>query len=199
MDFFDVIKDVNLLARILVLKVLLDKLKTSKPNYVEMFKGYTVADFRALKDLILLMQESEELGPLDSSILKQDIDTLLTRAQQKPSAGPTFPKYKSKSKAFPPLGISPNIHSFTTQVTRELKKLQCKNKSYPKRDNMTPQLRKAATALQKNTNIIIKSADKGGNTVIMDRPQYVDMCFRILNNRDWYAESTVDAFHKANA
>lgn len=56
MDVFDVIKDVNLFARKLLLKVLVNKPKTSQPNYAEMFQGYTLADFRALKDLILLMQ-----------------------------------------------------------------------------------------------------------------------------------------------
>lgn len=61
MDVFDVIKDVHLFSRKLLLKVLVDKSKTTKPNYAELFKGYTVADFRALKDVILLMQESENL------------------------------------------------------------------------------------------------------------------------------------------
>lgn len=105
-DVFDIVKDVNLFARKLILKVLLDK-SSSKPNYLELFKGYTVADFRALKDLILLMQESEELGSLDSSILEQDIETLLARAQHRPSDNLIFPRYKSKSKTFPPPGDQP--------------------------------------------------------------------------------------------
>lgn len=196
---FDVIKDIHLFSRKLLLKVVLDKSKTTKPNYAELSKGYTVADFRALKDVILLMQESEALGPLDASILEQDVDTLLSRAKQIPSEGLSFPKYKSKSQAFPPLGISPNIYLFTTQVTRELRKLQSKRKSYAGKDNMTSELRKAIVALQKNTDIVIKPADKGGNTVVMDRPLYTEMGLKILHNKDWYAESTMEAFHLANS
>lgn len=76
-DIFECIKDVNLFARKLFLKVLLDKFKTEKPNYTEMFTEYTVADFWALKDLILLMQDNQELDSLDSSILNQDISSPL--------------------------------------------------------------------------------------------------------------------------
>lgn len=71
-------------ARKLVLKVLMEKSHLEKPHYNELFRGYTVADFKALKDIILLMQENQELGDLDSSILSQDIDTLMTRSKTVP-------------------------------------------------------------------------------------------------------------------
>lgn len=58
LNVFDCITDINLFARKVLLKVFLDKSKIVKPNYSEMSKGFTVADFRALKDLILLMQEN---------------------------------------------------------------------------------------------------------------------------------------------
>lgn len=32
----------------------------------------------------------------------------------------------------------------------------------------------------------------------MDRPQYTEMCLKILSNKDWYAESTLEAFHLSN-
>lgn len=60
LDIFECVKDVNLFARKLLLKVMLDKSNPDKPNYTELFSGYTVADFRALKGLILLMQENQE-------------------------------------------------------------------------------------------------------------------------------------------
>lgn len=80
-DIFECVKDVNLFARKLVLNVLMDKAKSQKPNYSELFKGYTVAAFKALKDLILLMQKNEELGSLNSSILNQDMSTLMSRSE----------------------------------------------------------------------------------------------------------------------
>lgn len=143
-----------------MLKVLLDKSKTPRPNYAELFKGYTVADFIALKDLILLMQESEELGPLDSSVLEQDLDSLMAITEQpsNPKELP-FPKYKPKSKSLPPLGMSPNVNAITAQV-KEFKDLKCKHKK-GKGDNF------------RHPDIIIKMADKGGNTIVMDRPLYV--------------------------
>lgn len=63
---------------------------------------------------------------------------------------------------------------------------------------MTSELRKAVVALQKTTDIVIKPADKGGNTVVMDHPLYTEMCLKILHNKNWYAESTMEAFHLAN-
>lgn len=60
LDVFSCVKEVNLFSRKLLLKTLLDKKQKYKPNYAELFKGYTVAVFRALKDLILLMQENQE-------------------------------------------------------------------------------------------------------------------------------------------
>lgn len=53
-------------------------------------------------------------------------------------------------------------------------------------DNLSPRLRQALTSLQKNSELIIKPADKGGNLVVMDRTKYELMCLRILKNREWY-------------
>lgn len=58
LDIFDSIEDLNLFASKVLLKVLQDRYQVDKPNYSEIFRGYTIADFRALKDLILLMQEN---------------------------------------------------------------------------------------------------------------------------------------------
>lgn len=60
--------------------------------------------------------------------------------------------------------------------------------SYPRSssDNLFPQLRKALVSLQNNKELIIKSADKGGKLVVMDRRNYEQMCLHILHNREWY-------------
>lgn len=100
LDTFDCVKDYNLFARKFVLKVLMEKKRFEKPNYAELCKGYTVEDFKALKDLILLMQGSEEIGELDSSILGQDIDTLMVRSREVNEESQNPKKYKLKSSPF---------------------------------------------------------------------------------------------------
>lgn len=87
------------------------------------------------------------------------------------------------------------------QVTKELKDLKCVHGKGGggRGDNLSPALRKAATALQKNQDIIIKMADKGGNTVMMDRPLYIEMCHRMLKNKEWYIGSDMEAFKRANS
>lgn len=64
-----------------MLKVLLDKSYSQKPNYADLFKGYAVAHFWTLKDLILLMQGNQELNNLETSILEQDLVTLVEWAE----------------------------------------------------------------------------------------------------------------------
>ena len=49
-------------------------------------------------------------------------------------------------------------------------------------DNLTPHERQALRNLQKRQDIIIKPADKGSGTVVMDRTWYVDECNRQLND-----------------
>lgn len=40
--------------------------------------------------------------------------------------------------------------------------------------------------ITRNDEIIIKPSDKGGNVVVMDKTQYIEMCNKILNNQEWY-------------
>lgn len=72
-------------------------------------------------------------------------------------------------------------------MTKELRNLQLT--SY-KNTNLNPKLRKALRSLQTNKEIVIKPADQGGNTVVMDQVQYSDMCSAILSNRNWYEQSS---------
>ena len=51
----------------------------------------------------------------------------------------------------------------------------------PVRDNLTTRERHALKRLRRRNDIVIKSADKGSGTVVMDRNGYVDECLRQLN------------------
>ena len=46
--------------------------------------------------------------------------------------------------------------------------------------------KQALRELQENTLIVIKPADKGGSSVIMDRCQYIEEALRQLSNTDHY-------------
>lgn len=56
MDSFETIKDINLFARKSLLKSLYTKQMTNEPEIASNLKA---ADFRALRDLNLLLQENE--------------------------------------------------------------------------------------------------------------------------------------------
>lgn len=51
---------------------------------------------------------------------------------------------------------------------------------------MSQKEKQALKILKQNSNITIKSSDKGGNIVVMDNTFYIDMCEKILSNKDWY-------------
>lgn len=59
--------------------------------------------------------------------------------------------------------------------------------------------RQALISLQRNKTIVIKPADKGGNTVILDSVQYRDMCNKILSYMEWYKPSSVDEMECAHS
>lgn len=81
-DTFEIIKDLHLFARKLYLWVLLDRSSEREINFTELFKGHSGQDFFALKDLILLFQESENLQASDLVVLNLEVDELLANHQE---------------------------------------------------------------------------------------------------------------------
>lgn len=76
---------------------------------LEHTKNYTMQEFRALRDLMLLYEESNpEPAQTQSSII---VNTQTT-------------KFKAKSKKFPNLNLCPEIWTFLTQTIKLLKKHQ---------------------------------------------------------------------------
>ena len=55
---------------------------------------------------------------------------------------------------------------------------------------------KALTKLRKRSDIVIKPADKGSGTVIMDYSWYVDECHRQLNDTKYYQKQSSDLTSK---
>ena len=59
-------------------------------------------------------------------------------------------------------------------------------KREPVLDNLTSRGRHALKSLKKRNDIVIKSADKGSATVVMDRDWYINECLRQLNDTKFY-------------
>ena len=58
--------------------------------------------------------------------------------------------------------------------------------------SLTPAERQAVTSLKKNSNIVVKPADKGGATVIMNKADYITEADRQLSNAAFYSPLTRD-------
>ena len=54
------------------------------------------------------------------------------------------------------------------------------------RDNLTPSERSAIAELRRNSDIVIKPADKGSATVVVDRSAYITEAYRQLHNPHYY-------------
>lgn len=77
----------------------------------------------------------------------------------------------------PPIGDISAVDIFMDLVLRDLTKLKIHHSP-----NCTPSEFEAIRSLERDSNIIIKSSDKGGNTVLMDRDQYITMCNNLLSD-----------------
>lgn len=108
LDLFETIKDLNLFACNLILRVLYDKKPI--PSAEEIFgQDLTIHEFRYLE---ALAAESNLLDLIDTI----DLETILDEV------GKT-PKPKKKSSTFPHLNLNPNINAFVLQVTKKLETL----------------------------------------------------------------------------
>lgn len=110
---------------------------------------------------------------------------------------PKFKTFQEKSNWVPHFTLLPNeivetlkdIDDATLKLIRETGKIQRKNDCFLKlceKDNLTQEERDSIVKLRKNENIIIKSADKGGATVIMDKKNYIFEADRQLNDTKYY-------------
>ena len=59
-------------------------------------------------------------------------------------------------------------------------------------DNLTKDKRQALRNLKKRQHIIIKPADKGSGTVVMDKSWYIDECNRQVNDAKFYRQPDGD-------
>ena len=88
--------------------------------------------------------------------------------------------FRTKSNWTPPLHRDLALDTFLDAVGHDLFKL----KPAPVRD--TTRERHASKMLSKRTDIVIKSADKGSRTVVMNRDWCINECLRQLNDTKFY-------------
>lgn len=98
MDSFEVIKDINLFARRLLFKSLYTKQISKEPEIAPNLKA---ADFRALRDLNLLLQESECV----EEFWEEDLDGDESEEEMEENMNDTIKKFKRKSHIVFPLSI----------------------------------------------------------------------------------------------
>lgn len=109
-------------------------------------------------------------------------------------------KFIEKSEWIPPdKKITPStheiIHKLEQMTAHILKKYPKKLDEYKKEDyyyvknlkqNLTRDQKQAMTQLRNNTDIIIKPADKGGLTCIMNKTAYLEEAYNQLNDTKYY-------------
>ena len=92
-----------------------------------------------------------------------------------------FPKI---SRWCPPIIKDNPIEEFSKNLKKEI--LHCSNKKT--KDNISKAEKQALQELKNNNDIIIKQADKGGATVLMDRVDYMNECNKQLEDKQYYTE-----------
>ena len=98
------------------------------------------------------------------------------------------PKFKHPSSAEPQPGPAA-LEAFALINELELAKTVGTS---PKKQNLSRSERKAITELTNNDKIVIKPADKGGATVVLNRSDYIAEAERQLQDDRFYKELTVD-------
>uniref|UniRef100_A0A8C5WAS4 Reverse transcriptase domain-containing protein n=1 Tax=Leptobrachium leishanense TaxID=445787 RepID=A0A8C5WAS4_9ANUR len=83
--------------------------------------------------------------------------------------------------------ISKEIETFEQMIHMDIRKLQFNiNKSKFKPKNLTPSEYKGYIQLKQDHDLVIKSADKGGGVVVLDREQYHQEAMRLLSDQSTY-------------
>lgn len=184
LDNFETVKDIFLFARKLLLKSMYTKTNKREETIA---RNLRAADFKALRDLNLLLQESEgvESGWLDAWESDDSEDEKIDNTQQ-------HKQFKRKLHRFPALNQNPALALFVKQTTKEIESLN-KDKSVR---NLSFEQQNALQSLKNNLDITIKGSDKGGNIVLMDNSKYEDMCLKILNNRTCYRKISASLANK---
>jgi hypothetical protein len=104
-------------------------------------------------------------------------------------------KKKGNTGWTPPHGLNTHLDLYLNLTSKELSEHIPRPKQ---RHNLPPRLRAALRRLKDDQNIIIKPADKGGATVILNKDDYVSEANRQLTRPDHYRKLPKDFTPKIN-
>ena len=93
-----------------------------------------------------------------------------------------------KSSWTPPPNRDPVLDLYIDTIERDIMTA----KPTGIRDNLTRRERQALKKLKHGTNFVIKPADKGSGTVVMSRKDYMNECYRQLNDNKFYEKLDKD-------
>lgn len=117
-----------------------------------------------------------------------------------PTIGPTMglplgvdlSSCRKQSKWQPPTTFH-TVEAFIKLVERDVSRIKWHlPHTYGRQNNFTRSEREALQNLEADTSIIIKPADKGGATVILDRSQYQNMVHQLLSDETVYEKVPCD-------
>ena len=104
----------------------------------------------------------------------------------------TTHRYKKTSTWTPPKNLDPALDSYIHNIERDITNMQPTKIS----DNLTTQERDALQKLTRRTDIVIKPADKGSGTVVMDKQFYINECNQQLTDTKFYEKHDNDVTDK---
>ncbi len=96
--------------------------------------------------------------------------------------------FRTPSAWTPTSGRSTALDAYLSNITDQI----LHSTNHPTKSNLTHAEKEALLRLSMNDNIEIKSADKGGAIVVMNRSDYKQECLRQLRNKDHYARTGTD-------
>ncbi|XP_053575200.1 DNA helicase B [Bombina bombina] len=103
----------------------------------------------------------------------------------------SFSGFKKLSVFYPIQSRGTILETFFKRVENDLTLLASRTETsgeFKTKSNLTVTERKAISDLQKNNNIVIRTADKGGAVVVLDREVYIYEAHRQLHDTDNYLE-----------
>ena len=121
------------------------------------------------------------------SFLDSFINRMSTKYHFKGEPFAPHPFHKPSGWTLPP-PKNDNFNQFFSNIKQEIKLFL--NTPITERNHIPSQLINALHQLQNDQNIIIKPADKGGATVVLNKQDYNDKVLHILSDKTFYRQMT---------
>ena len=102
------------------------------------------------------------------------------------------PRFRCKGTWSPPSGRDAALQTYINAIENDIMSAQPSKIQ----NNLSKEERTALTNLRERSDIVIKPADKGSGTVIMDYSWYINECYRQLNDPNYYQKQSTNLTNK---